>query len=149
MFLNFRMMRVLLSVQKLLALSSRCLIFLHEQCALDNVMLPMIYSGAPDRVSRSKELLADVDLSDRMDHKPNELSGGQQQRVAVARALVNKPQIIFADEPTGNLATEQSEEILGKLKQLNRSGITIIMVTHEPDIAGAMQREFSILKMEL
>ena len=112
--------------------------------AEDNVMLPMIYSGAPDRVSRSRELLTTVGLQDRMDHKPNELSGGQQQRVAIARALVNKPMIIFADEPTGNLASDQSEEILQRLKDLNASGITIIMVTHEPDIAAHAKRIFHL-----
>jgi macrolide transport system ATP-binding/permease protein len=108
--------------------------------ALNNVMLPMIYSGSPDRSRRSHELLAQVGLSDRTDHKPNELSGGQQQRVAVARALVNNPRIIFADEPTGNLASSQAEEILQNLKALNRKGITIIMVTHEPDIAAHAKR---------
>jgi macrolide transport system ATP-binding/permease protein len=112
--------------------------------ALDNVMLPMIYSGSPERVARSKELLSNVGLSDRMDHKPNELSGGQQQRVAVARALVNRPRIIFADEPTGNLASDQSEEILRQLKTLNNDGITIIMVTHEPDIAAHAKRIFHL-----
>jgi macrolide transport system ATP-binding/permease protein len=112
--------------------------------ALDNVMLPMIYSGAHDRVSRSHDLLNMVGLSDRADHKPNELSGGQQQRVAIARALVNQPRIIFADEPTGNLASSQSEEILQKLKDLNKSGITIIMVTHEPDIAAHAKRIFHL-----
>ena len=112
--------------------------------AEDNVMLPMIYSGARDRVRRARELLTEVGLADRLDHKPNELSGGQQQRVAVARALVNKPLIIFADEPTGNLASDQSEEILQKLKDLNNSGITIIMVTHEPDIAAHAKRIFHL-----
>lgn len=108
--------------------------------AEDNVMLPMIYSGCPDRVERSRELLTTVGLKDRMDHKPNELSGGQQQRVAIARALVNSPMIIFADEPTGNLASDRSEEILQRLKDLNASGITIILVTHEPDIAAHAKR---------
>lgn len=107
---------------------------------LDNVALPMIYSGSPHRNIRAKELLRDVGLADRMDHRPNELSGGQQQRVAIARALVNRPQIIFADEPTGNLASTQAEEILGYLKKLNDQGITVIMVTHEPDIAAHAKR---------
>jgi macrolide transport system ATP-binding/permease protein len=112
--------------------------------AFDNVMLPMLYSGAPNREERTKELLADVGLSDRILHKPNELSGGQQQRVAIARALVNHPKILFADEPTGNLASDQAEAILQKLKLLNQSGITIIMVTHESDIAAHAERVFHI-----
>ncbi len=107
---------------------------------LDNVMLPLIYSGAPNRVQRAQELLTDVGLADRMDHKPNQLSGGQQQRVAIARALVNRPRILFADEPTGNLASEQAEDILRQLDLLNRSGITVIMVTHDPDIAAHAKR---------
>src|SRR5438477_1804563 len=107
---------------------------------LDNVMLPMIYSGAPDRVERARTLLKDVGLGDRMDHKPNQLSGGQQQRVAIARALVNRPKILFADEPKGNLASAQAEDILRQLQLLNRSGITVIMVTHDPDIAGHARR---------
>ena len=117
---------------------------LSRTSALDNVMLPMIYSGAPNRESRTLELLKDVGLDDRMFHKPNELSGGQQQRVAIARALVNRPRIIFADEPTGNLASDQAEDILRMLKLLNRSGITVIMVTHEPDIAAHAKRIFHI-----
>ncbi|MDD5627734.1 MAG: ABC transporter permease [Elusimicrobia bacterium] len=108
--------------------------------ALDNVALPMIYSGAPDREERALDVLKQVGLSDRIHHKPNELSGGQQQRVAVARSLVNHPKIIFADEPTGNLASDQAEDILSQLKLLNRGGITIIMVTHEPDIAAHAKR---------
>ena len=108
--------------------------------AMDNVALPMIYSGAPNRQLRARELLQDVGLGDRLTHKPNQLSGGQQQRVAVARALVNRPKILFADEPTGNLASDQAEEILRQLELLNRSGITVIMVTHEPDIAAHAAR---------
>ena len=107
---------------------------------LANVELPMVYSGAPGRRARAMALLTDVGLADRLDHHPNQLSGGQQQRVAIARALVNRPRIIFADEPTGNLASAQAEEVLGRLKELNRSGITIIMVTHEPDIAANADR---------
>ena len=108
--------------------------------ALDNVALPMIYSGAPDREQRALDVLKQVGLEDRLHHRPNELSGGQQQRVAVARSLVNHPKIIFADEPTGNLASDQAEGILNQLKLLNLSGITIIMVTHEPDIAAHAKR---------
>src|SRR5258706_13525715 len=107
---------------------------------LDNVMLPLIYSGAPHRVERAKELLKDVGLMERIDHKPNQLSGGQQQRVAIARALVNRPKILFADEPTGNLASDQAEDILRQLELLNRSGITVIMVTHDPEIAAHARR---------
>ncbi|MCM2303779.1 MAG: ABC transporter permease [Elusimicrobia bacterium] len=112
--------------------------------AQDNVALPMLYTGDPGREKRSAEVLAEVGLSDRMDHAPNQLSGGQQQRVAIARALVNRPKIIFADEPTGNLASEQAEEILHKLSDLNNSGITVLMVTHEPDIAAYAQRVIRI-----
>jgi macrolide transport system ATP-binding/permease protein len=108
--------------------------------ALDNVVLPMIYSGVPQREERAKELLKDVGLADRMDHKPNQLSGGQQQRVAIARSMVNRPRIIFADEPTGNLASDQAEEILNRLTLMNRAGITVIMVTHEPEIAAHAER---------
>jgi macrolide transport system ATP-binding/permease protein len=112
--------------------------------ALDNVALPMIYSAAPNRAERAAQLLKEVGLGDRLDHSPNQLSGGQQQRVAVARALVNRPRIVFADEPTGNLASDQAEEILSMLKLLNRGGITIIMVTHEPDIAAHARRIIKI-----
>ncbi len=112
--------------------------------ALDNVALPMVYSGAPNRIERATELLREVGLGDRLDHKPNQLSGGQQQRVAVARSLVNRPRIIFADEPTGNLASDQAEAILKRLQLLNRAGITIIMVTHEPDIAAFAQRVIKV-----
>ena len=107
---------------------------------MDNVELPMIYSGAPNREERAKEVLNAVGLADRMDHKPNQLSGGQQQRVAVARALVNHPKILFADEPTGNLASDQAEDILRQLGELNKTGITVIMVTHDPDIAAHARR---------
>jgi macrolide transport system ATP-binding/permease protein len=117
--------------------------------ALDNVMLPLIYSGASDRQNRATALLEQVGLADRMDHKPNQLSGGQQQRVAIARALVNQPKILFADEPTGNLASDQAEEILHQLEELNRSGITIIMVTHDPEIAAHARRVIHIKDGEI
>ncbi|OGS00819.1 MAG: hypothetical protein A2V88_17535 [Elusimicrobia bacterium RBG_16_66_12] len=108
--------------------------------ARDNVGLPMLYTGEPGRARRAAEVLREVGLGDRMDHAPNQLSGGQQQRVAIARALVNRPRLIFADEPTGNLASQQAEEILGRLIEMNRSGITVVMVTHEPDIAAYAKR---------
>jgi putative ABC transport system ATP-binding protein len=110
--------------------------------ALDNVALPLIYSGIKKeiRIERAKKTLADVGLSDRMEHKPNELSGGQRQRVAIARALINNPSIILADEPTGNLDTRTSIEIMGLLDQLHKSGNTIIVVTHEEDIARYAHR---------
>ena len=117
---------------------------LSRTSALDNVALPMIYSGAPDREARAEEVLTGVGLADRMDHKPNQLSGGQQQRVAIARALVNRPKILFADEPTGNLASDQAEDILRQLQDLNRTGITVIMVTHDPDIAAHARRVIHI-----
>ncbi len=104
--------------------------------AFDNVLLPMIYAGTPHREKRARELLTEVGLNDRMNHKPSELSGGQQQRVAIARALANQPKILFADEPTGNLASDQAENIMNQLLELNGSGITVIMVTHDPDIAA-------------
>jgi putative ABC transport system ATP-binding protein len=105
--------------------------------ALHNVELPMIYNGTPaeERLERAKKSLSQVDLADRMMHKPNELSGGQRQRVAIARALVNTPSILLADEPTGNLDSQTGEEIMGLFARLHQQGNTIILVTHEPDIA--------------
>ncbi len=108
--------------------------------ALDNVKLPMNYSGRRGGDDWARTLLEDVGLADRLDHAPNQLSGGQQQRVAIARALVNRPRLIFADEPTGNLASDQAEDILRRLQEMNRAGITVIMVTHEPDIAAHAKR---------
>lgn len=105
--------------------------------ALANVALPLLYSGLPKRVriERAEEALTAVGLQDRMHHKPNELSGGQRQRVAIARALVNRPSILFADEPTGNLDTESGESILALFDQIHEQGNTIIMVTHEREVA--------------
>lgn len=110
--------------------------------SLDNVTLPLVYGGVSksDRVLRGKEVLQQVGLADRMDHKPNELSGGQRQRVAVARALVNRPSIILADEPTGNLDTKTSYEIMRLFEEIHRLGNTIILVTHEEDIASHTHR---------
>ncbi|APY07562.1 macrolide ABC transporter ATP-binding protein [Winogradskyella sp. J14-2] len=110
--------------------------------ALDNVALPMVYAGKSkkERVDRASQVLADVGLADRMDHKPNQLSGGQRQRVAVGRALVNKPSIILADEPTGNLDSKTGTEIMALFDQIHASGNTVIMVTHEEDIAAHAKR---------
>jgi len=110
--------------------------------ALKNVELPMIYAGVhyKERKVRGMEAMQRVGLSDRMDHKPNEMSGGQKQRVAIARALVNRPAIILADEPTGNLDSVSSEEIMAEFQKLNEEGVTVIIVTHEPDIAEHTKR---------
>jgi len=110
--------------------------------ALRNVELPLIYSGMPleERLERARQVLKEVELGDRMHHKPNELSGGQRQRVAIARALVNRPAIVLADEPTGNLDTATSYEIMGLFDRLHEKGNTIILVTHEQDIAGYAHR---------
>ncbi len=110
--------------------------------ALENVALPMIYAGVSkkERTERAKEVLADVGLADRMDHKPNQLSGGQRQRVAVGRALVNRPSIILADEPTGNLDSKTSNEIMNLFNQIHQAGNTVILVTHEEEIAENAHR---------
>ena len=114
--------------------------------ALHNVELPLIYAGvdAGKRRERAASALESVGLADRMDHQPNELSGGQRQRVAVARALVNRPAILLADEPTGNLDSDTSAEIMELIGGLHASGQTIIMVTHEHDIAGYAQRVITL-----
>ena len=110
--------------------------------SLHNVELPLVYAGvsAKERRSRASAALRRVGLGDRMDHRPNELSGGQRQRVAIARALVNEPSILLADEPTGNLDSTTSEEIMQVFGELHRQGQTIIMVTHEADIAAHAER---------
>ncbi|WP_299110621.1 ABC transporter ATP-binding protein [uncultured Winogradskyella sp.] len=110
--------------------------------ALENVALPMIYAGASkkERNERATEVLTDVGLADRMDHKPNQLSGGQRQRVAVGRALVNKPSIILADEPTGNLDSKTGTEIMALFDEIHAKGNTVIMVTHEEEIAAHAKR---------
>jgi len=115
---------------------------LPRSTALENVMLPLVYAGISkaDRLERATEALKAVGLSDRMNHKPNELSGGQRQRVATARALVNKPSLILADEPTGNLDSKTSDEIMTLLVDIHKAGNTIILVTHEESIARYAHR---------
>jgi putative ABC transport system ATP-binding protein len=115
---------------------------LPRSTALENVMLPLIYAGIGKarRLELAKQTLEEVKLSDRMAHRPNELSGGQRQRVAIARALVNHPAIILADEPTGNLDSKTSIEILGLLEEIHKMGNTVIIVTHEEDIAQHAHR---------
>ncbi|HEA30658.1 MAG TPA: ABC transporter ATP-binding protein [Leeuwenhoekiella sp.] len=110
--------------------------------ALDNVALPMVYAGysKSDRYARAQQVLTEVGLADRMDHKPNQLSGGQRQRVAVGRALVNKPSIILADEPTGNLDSKTSVEIMRLFDDIHAAGNTVILVTHEEEIAEHAHR---------
>jgi putative ABC transport system ATP-binding protein len=114
--------------------------------ALHNVELPLIYSGTPpaERLKRAEEVLRMVELGDRIHHKPSELSGGQRQRVAIARALINRPSIILADEPTGNLDSTTGEEIMNLFDLLHQSGNTIILVTHEHDIAAHAHRVIHI-----
>ena len=118
---------------------------LARSTALSNVELPMLYDGVPrrERQKRAQEALESVGLGDRVHHRPNELSGGQRQRVAIARALVNKPSILFADEPTGNLDTSSGEGILKLFDELNTAGNTIVMVTHEREVAEHARRIMS------
>jgi putative ABC transport system ATP-binding protein len=119
--------------------------------ALENVTLPLIYAGIPrhEREDHAKQTLDEVGLADRMTHKPNELSGGQRQRVAIARALVNKPSIILADEPTGNLDSKTSYDIMGLLDKIHELGNTVIVVTHEEDIARHAHRIIKLMDGEV
>lgn len=114
--------------------------------ALENVMLPMVYAGIPkaQRRRRAEEALTRVGLAERLLNRPSQLSGGQQQRVAIARALVNRPALVLADEPTGALDTQTSEEVMALLTDLNEQGITIVIVTHEPDIAAQTRRTIHV-----
>ncbi len=115
---------------------------LSQLSALENVMLPMVYAGVKpaERKARATEALVKVGLENRINNKPNQLSGGQQQRVAIARAIVNNPVLLLADEPTGALDTKTTEEVMNIFTELNASGMTVVMVTHEPDVARRTQR---------
>jgi ABC-type lipoprotein export system ATPase subunit len=137
------------SAEELAKLRNRTIGFVFQQfnllrrtTALDNVKLPLLYSRQrpPDMVAAARAALEQVGLGNRLDHQPSQLSGGQQQRVAIARALVNSPRLILADEPTGALDTETSAEIMALLERLNAGGLTVIIVTHEPDIAAHARR---------
>lgn len=115
---------------------------LPRMTALENVMLPLVYAGLPKAQRRqlAENALSELGLADRMDHRPNQLSGGQQQRVAIARAIVNSPQILLADEPTGALDSNTAKEIMAVFNRLVENGITVILVTHDPETAGHAQR---------
>ncbi len=115
---------------------------LSRTTALENVELPLLYANVPtaERHARAREALEKVGLGDRVDHHPNQMSGGQQQRVAIARALVNRPPVLLADEPTGNLDSRTSEDVMALFQALARGGITVVLVTHEPDIAAYASR---------
>lgn len=141
-----------LSGDELAALRNRKLGFVFQHfnllprtSALDNVALPLLYAGVAteERAARAAKRLRQVGLGDRLEHHPSQLSGGQQQRVAVARALVNDPSLVLADEPTGALDSRTSVEIMALLQELNREGITVVLVTHEHDIAGYAKRIIS------
>lgn len=124
---------------------------LPRSTALENVMLPLVYAGVgkAQRIKRALQVLDDVQLSDRIEHKPNELSGGQRQRVAVARALVNNPSIILADEPTGNLDSKTSIEMMGLFEEIHKAGNTVIIVTHEESIALHTHRIIRLIDGEV
>jgi putative ABC transport system ATP-binding protein len=117
---------------------------LSRMSALENVEVPLLYSGNHQAKDRSREALTRVGLGDRVHHEPNQLSGGQRQRVAVARALVTNPTMILADEPTGNLDSKTSVEIMALFKELNSQGVTLVIVTHEPDIASYCPRAIHV-----
>ncbi|MDG2041535.1 MAG: ABC transporter ATP-binding protein [Bacteroidia bacterium] len=119
--------------------------------AIENVSLPLIYAGVPkkERLDRAKKVLEKVGLGDRTDHKPNELSGGQRQRVAIARALINNPSIVLADEPTGNLDSKSSLEIMNLFSKIHQEGNTVVMVTHEEDIAKYAKRTIRMIDGKL
>src|SRR5512137_2684406 len=138
-----------LSVERLAEVRNRTIGFVFQSfnllartSALENVELPLLYSGTagPERRERAAESLRRVGLADRLDHHPNQMSGGQQQRVAIARALVTRPQVILADEPTGNLDSRTSVEVMALFQELGHTGITVVLVTHEPDIAQYASR---------
>ena len=124
---------------------------LPRQTALENVELPLLYAGVGkrERRRRAKEALARVGLEDRMDHKPTQLSGGQKQRVAIARAIVNHPRLLLADEPTGALDTKSGEQVMQLFKELNDEGVTVVMITHAPEIAECAKRVVYIRDGEL
>ncbi|WP_417347039.1 ABC transporter ATP-binding protein [Ferrimonas sp.] len=147
-----------LAKERLAMLRSRYIGFVFQQfnllsrtSALDNVKMPLMYNPDPTRDddARARECLQLVGLGERMQHTPGQLSGGQQQRVAIARALVNRPQLILADEPTGALDTRTGEEIMGLFRQLNEQGITIVLVTHEPEVAAWASRTIVVRDGEL
>jgi putative ABC transport system ATP-binding protein len=119
---------------------------LSRSTALENVMLPMVYAGIPkaDRAIRAKAALVKVGLADRLTNRPNQLSGGQQQRVAIARALVNQPALLLADEPTGALDTQTSQDVMNLFSELNQQGITIVIITHEAEVAKQTRRTIRI-----
>jgi len=138
-----------LSTERLAEIRNRTIGFVFQSfnllartSALENVELPLLYAGAPatERRARAAESLARVGLSDRADHMPNQMSGGQQQRVAIARALVTRPRVILADEPTGNLDSRTSVEVMALFQELGAAGITVVLVTHEPDISQYASR---------